>query len=123
MRVAPFASLELADLNQEKWARSTRSTIETYLQDAPDGKFYYRMVNTVLARDKNWVRWKMQSCPSIVQPALTTDEHAEATSSLRRHTADRRVKAKPMGAIQVDFLTESAGDATLALAELKDPAR
>jgi len=47
---------------QTEWALGIKNSIANYLQDGPDGKFYYRVVDTVLSRDKNWVRWKMDRC-------------------------------------------------------------
>ncbi|KAI5269479.1 nuclear matrix protein [Aureobasidium subglaciale] len=92
--------------NQEKWVNSTRSKIAGYLQEGPEGKFYYRMVDTVLSRDKNWVRWKLESCPPIVRDAVTPEEHTEAKSGARQATVNKRLKAKPIGAIDVTFLAE-----------------
>ncbi|KAF2444666.1 nuclear matrix protein [Karstenula rhodostoma CBS 690.94] len=56
----------LSDENTE-WALGIKTAIANYLQDGPDGKFYYRVVDTVLSRDKNWVRWKMDRCQSFTR--------------------------------------------------------
>lgn len=109
------------DTKQEKWVISTRSKIAGYLQEGPEGKFYYRMVDTVLSRDKNWVRWKLESCPPIVKDAVTPEENTEAKSGARQATANRRLKAKPMGAIDVTFLAEV--DNAKGLEALKDASR
>ncbi|KAJ4349710.1 uncharacterized protein N0V89_008327 [Didymosphaeria variabile] len=50
-----------------EWALGIKNSIANYLQDGPDGKFYYRVVDTVLSRDKNWVRWKMDRCQSFTR--------------------------------------------------------
>ncbi|KAH0285983.1 nuclear matrix protein [Aureobasidium namibiae CBS 147.97] len=105
----------------EKWVTSTRSKIAGYLQEGPEGKFYYRMVDTVLSRDKNWVRWKLESCPPIVKDAVTPEENAQAKSGARQATANRRLKAKQMGAIDVTFLAEV--DNAKGLEALKDASR
>ncbi|KAI4718645.1 nuclear matrix protein [Aureobasidium sp. EXF-10727] len=105
----------------EKWVVSTRSKIAGYLQEGPEGKFYYRMVDTVLSRDKNWVRWKLESCPPIVRDAVTPEENTEAKSGARQATVNRRLKAKPMGAIDVTFLAEV--DNAKGLEALKDASR
>ncbi|KAF2153803.1 hypothetical protein K461DRAFT_292513 [Myriangium duriaei CBS 260.36] len=110
-------------LSEEKkeWAQSIRSKITSYLQQGPDGSFYYRMVNTVLARDKNWIWWKIQRCPPIVAEAVKADEYLSAREGAIRATATRRMRAKPMGAMDLTFLSE-AGSAR-GLQSLKDPAR
>ncbi|KAK6003513.1 hypothetical protein QM012_009284 [Aureobasidium pullulans] len=113
-------SFTLSEEN-EKWVISTRSKIAGYLQEGPEGKFYYRMVDTVLSRDKNWVRWKLESCPPIVRDAVTPEENTEAKSGARQATVNRRLKAKPMGAIDVTFLAEV--DNAKGLEALKDASR
>ncbi|THY24031.1 nuclear matrix protein [Aureobasidium pullulans] len=107
--------------DNEKWVISTRSRIAGYLQEGPEGKFYYRMVDTVLSRDKNWVRWKLESCPQIVKEAVTPEENTEAKSGARQATVNKRLKAKPMGAIDVTFLAEV--DNAKGLEALKDASR
>lgn len=109
------------DTLQEKWVISTRSRIAGYLQEGPEGKFYYRMVDTVLSRDKNWVRWKLESCPQIVKEAVTPEENTEAKSGARQATVNKRLKAKPMGAIDVTFLAEV--DNAKGLEALKEASR
>lgn len=79
------------------------------------------MVDTVLSRDKNWVRWKLESCPSIVKDAVDPGDHSTAKSGARNATANRRMKSKPMGAIDVTFLSEA--DNAKGLERLKDPSR
>ena len=98
---------------------STRTKITNYLKKAPDGQFYTRMVDTVLSRDKNWVRWKMEKCPSIVADAIPAEDYLVAKSNARQATTNRRLKAKPMGAIDLTFLSEAGN----GLDRLKNPAR
>lgn len=106
---------------QREWVISTRSKITSYLQQGPDGNFYYRMVNTVISRDKNWVRWKIENCPTVVIDAVLSDHYAEARSSARQATTNRRIKAKPMGAIDLTFLSEA--DNAKGLERLRDSSR
>lgn len=109
-------------LNEEdtKWALSTRQTIKQSLQSTTDGRFYDRMVETVLARDKNWVRWKVESCPSIVRDAVSTEQELEARRGAKQHTRPRKIPEKPMGAMDWSFLVETDGG---GLEALKDPSR
>ncbi|KAH7046035.1 THO complex, subunit THOC1 [Macrophomina phaseolina] len=90
------------------WASRTRTAITTYLQLLPDGKFYYRMVDTVLSRDKNWVRWKMESCPPIAKPPVAPSEFQEAKQGAQRACANKRLKATPPGSLNLSFLSDAA---------------
>jgi THO complex subunit 1 len=47
------------------------------------------MVETVLSRDKNWARWKIDNCPSIAKPAVTPEEYAESKVSASKVTANK----------------------------------
>jgi THO complex subunit 1 len=78
------------------------------------------MVETVLARDKNWVRWKVESCPSIVRDAVSAEQELEARRGAKQHTRPRKIPEKPMGAMDWSFLAETDGG---GLEALKDPSR
>jgi THO complex subunit 1 len=78
------------------------------------------MVETVLARDKNWVRWKVESCPSIVRDAVSTEQELEARRGAKQHTRPRKIPEKPMGAMDWSFLVETDGG---GLEALKDQSR
>lgn len=101
-----------------QWATSTRATIATYLQqqgNGNEGKFYYRMVDTVLSRDKNWVRWKAENCTPISIPPVNVATHVEAQNNLKRIC---RVQPLPIpaGANNLAFLARSE-----SMEALKDP--
>jgi THO complex subunit 1 len=100
-------------LNEDdaKWATSTRVTITTYLGSTRDGREYCRMIETVLARDKNWIRWKMESCPSIVRPPVPTDLELAARKGVQDAARPRRVPDGSGGGLNLSFLDEEkAGD-------------
>ncbi|KAL1610448.1 hypothetical protein SLS60_002116 [Paraconiothyrium brasiliense] len=61
-----------------EWALGIKNSIANYLQDGPDGKFYYRVVDTVLSRDKNWVRWKMDRCQSFTRQKVPAKVYLES---------------------------------------------
>lgn len=109
-------------LNEDdtRWALATHHAIKQSLQSTTDGRFYDRMVETVLARDKNWVRWKVESCPSIVRDAVSTEEAIDARSGAKAHTRPRKIPPKPMGAMDWSFLVDNDGG---GLEALKDPSR
>ena len=109
-------------LNDEdtKWATSTRANIATYLQqqgNGTEGKFYYRMVDTVLSRDKNWVRWKAENCPPISIRPVNVVTHVDAQNSLKRICRVQSLPA-PAGAENLAFLARSE-----PMEALKDPDR
>ncbi|KAK9851215.1 hypothetical protein MYU51_010909 [Penicillium brevicompactum] len=96
-------------LNEEdtKWALNIRKRIEGYLQDGPGGKFYYRMVDTVLSRDKNWARWKAEGCPLIEKPAISSEEYTASRENAVKVYANKRLRPSPMGSLDLKFLSDS----------------
>lgn len=110
-----------------EWARATRKAITEYIQlhqysqGGQEGKHFWRMVETVLTRDKNWVRWKVESCPSIVRDPVSTEQEMQARKGAREATRPRRIPDKPMGAMDLSFLEDGGGGG--GLEALKAPAR
>ncbi|KAI5295926.1 hypothetical protein KEM52_006440 [Ascosphaera acerosa] len=104
-----------------KWAHKTKSAISSYLQSGPGGKFYYRMVDTVLTRDKNWIRWKAANCPPIESNAVSSQDYLETRTKATRTHAPKRLRAVPMGSLDFNFLAETSPDEALAIA--RDPQR
>ncbi|BDD54944.1 THO complex subunit 1 [Monascus purpureus] len=107
-------------LNDEdaKWATDMRKRIEEYLQQGIGGKFYYRMVDTVLSRDKNWVRWKAEGCPPIERPAVSVTEYLGARERATKIYANKRLRSSPAGALDLKFLLDDD-----SLKQLKEPVR
>jgi THO complex subunit 1 len=98
-----------------------KRSIAEYLKQGLEGAFFYRMVETVLSRDKNWARWKIDNCPSIAKPAVTPEEYAEAKVSANKVTANKRIRPNPLGSLDLKFLYE--GDGKGDLNRLKDSSR
>ncbi|KAJ5935613.1 hypothetical protein N7466_005160 [Penicillium verhagenii] len=96
----------LSEENAE-WVASMRKRIEDYLQQGPGGKFYYRMVDTVLTRDKNWVRWKAEGCPPIERPAISVPDYMKARDEARKTYVSKRLRPSPMGALDFKFLSDT----------------
>ncbi|KAK3049372.1 hypothetical protein LTR09_009291 [Extremus antarcticus] len=107
-------SFTLSD-DDSKWAITTRSNITNYLSASPEGRLFNRMVETVLARDKNWIRWKVESCPSIVKDPASTSSEMEARKGARDATKIRRVPERPTGSMNYSFLDEGSGGGLEAL--------
>ncbi|EEP77785.1 conserved hypothetical protein [Uncinocarpus reesii 1704] len=91
-----------------KWATQMKSSIAGYLQQGLDGKFYYRMVDTVLTRDKNWVRWKAEACPAIEKAPIQVQEYLDTQSGVMKLTTNKRLRATPLGSLDLKFLSEDA---------------
>lgn len=105
-----------------KWATAMKADISKYLlSTTPDGPFFLRLVETVLIRDKNWVRWKIENCPPIELPAVTPQEWAETMKSAKLQTTNKRIRREAMGSLSLDFLSDEQ-DAS-AVEKLKDPQR
>lgn len=98
-----------------------KKTIADYLRQGPDGPYFYRMVETVLARDKNWVRWKIEGCHAIKRDPVSPASFVEAKSNVQRMATSKRLRAVPMGSVSLDFLREQ--DEETAMDRLKEKER
>ena len=98
-----------------------RLDIANYLQQGPEGKFYYRMVDTVLLRDKNWVRWKAENCPPFQRPSMSPDDFVAARNGAQKACTNRRIRALPLGSLDLNFLSDV--ESLDGMEKFKDPAR
>ncbi|KAF4979392.1 hypothetical protein FZEAL_4395 [Fusarium zealandicum] len=96
-----------------KWVNEMKRTIADYLRQGADGPYFYRMVETVLARDKNWVRWKIEGCHPIKRDPVSPASFVEAKTNVQRMATSKRLRAVPMGSVSLDFLREEDGEAAL----------
>lgn len=96
-----------------KWTINIRKSIEGYLQQGPGGKFYYRMVDTVLSRDKNWARWKAEGCPLIERSAISSAEYTSAREHATKLYANKRLRSSPMGSLDLKFLSDREASANI----------
>ena len=108
-------------LLQAKWASNMKIEIATYLQQGAEGKFYYRMVDTVLSRDKNWVRWKAENCPPIQRASLSSEDFTSARNGAQKACTNKRLRATPLGSVDLNFLSD--GENLAGLEKLKDAER
>ncbi|KAH8895078.1 nuclear matrix protein [Thozetella sp. PMI_491] len=102
-----------------KWVSDMKEKISSYLKLGLEGPYFYRMVETVLSRDKHWVRWKVDNCPPISKDPVSAEEYHDSISSLQHKTINKRIKS--MGSLPLDFL--SSGDGTDAMEKFKAPDR
>lgn len=120
LSLTPKAKSRLADLTNKsvlygfvlgeedaKWVMDMRKRIEGYLREGPGGNFYYRMVDTVLSRDKNWARWKAEACPPIERPPVSVSDYLTARENATKIYANKRLRPSPMGALDLKFLSDS----------------
>ncbi|KAL2005947.1 hypothetical protein VTN00DRAFT_10440 [Thermoascus crustaceus] len=134
LSLTPKAKAKLADLTNKsvlysyvlseddaKWATQIRDAIADYLQQGVGGKFYYRMVDTVLSRDKNWVRWKAEGCPLIERPPVSVEDYLGARDTATKVYANKRLRPSPMGSLDLRFLSD--GENLASLERLKEPDR
>lgn len=81
-----------------------KATISDYLRRGYDGAYFFRTVETVLARDKNWVFWKMASCPPIQRDPVSAENFKEAMVTSQRMATNKRLRQSPIGTVSMDFL-------------------
>ncbi|PHH73406.1 hypothetical protein CDD82_5489 [Ophiocordyceps australis] len=91
-----------------KWATDMKASISGYLKRGFDGPYFYRTVETVLARDKNWVFWKMASCPPIQRDAVLSGIFNDCKGCIQRLATNKRLRTTPMGAVSMDFVRQDA---------------
>ncbi|KAL7941967.1 THO complex subunit 1 transcription elongation factor domain-containing protein [Trichoderma barbatum] len=93
-------------LNEEntKWATDMKRVISDYLKQGSDGPYFFRMVETVLARDKNWVFWKMASCPPIQRDPVSAASFVASKEAAQKMATNKRLRPNPLNAVSLDFL-------------------
>jgi THO complex subunit 1 len=79
------------------------------------------MVDTVLSRDKNWVRWKMENCQPFTRDRVATKDFLQAKSGAQKAVQTKK-PMKPMGIPStLKFLYNT--EAENGLAQLRQPDR
>ncbi|KAK3944239.1 THO complex subunit 1 transcription elongation factor-domain-containing protein [Diplogelasinospora grovesii] len=111
---------QLLSEDDTKWTMDMKKAIAEYLKLGTEGPYFYRMVETVLSRDKNWVRWKIENCPSIELPPLLPEIFQQARAVAGKAATNKRLRATPMGSLRLDFLSDDGDD---RLDEFKDRGR
>ncbi|KAF1947734.1 nuclear matrix protein [Clathrospora elynae] len=109
-----------------EWALGIKNAIANYLQEGPDGKFYYRMVDTVLSRDKNWVRWKMENCQPFTRDRVPTQDFLQAKSGAQRAVGQKKSSklSKPMGVpSSLNFLNNTEAENGLSQLRKRDSSK
>lgn len=71
------------------------------------------MVDTVLSRDKNWIRWKAEGCPLIERPAVSVKDYLDGRETATKTYASKRIRPSPMGSLDLKFLSDAENLASL----------
>ncbi|KAI0166060.1 THO complex subunit 1 transcription elongation factor-domain-containing protein [Xylariaceae sp. FL1272] len=100
-----------------KWAKAMKDKITNYIQADTDGFFFIRVVESVISRDKGWVRWKVENCTPIERPSVEPKEFIEARSNAKRLATSRRPKTG-MNSLSLSFMDTS--DSTTAMDSLRN---
>ncbi|KAI0447981.1 THO complex subunit 1 transcription elongation factor-domain-containing protein [Xylaria telfairii] len=118
-RSVVYADKNLSE-DDAKWAKGMKDRIMAYIQAESDGFFFFRVVESVISRDKGWVRWKVENCPPIERPSVSPDEFNDAKAGAKRLATSRRPKAG-MNSLSLAFMDEKENSQSLD--KLKDPAK
>jgi THO complex subunit 1 len=91
---------------QVEWVTQIKKSIGLALRDAPDGPAFNRVVETVISRDKNWLRWKDDNCPPISRNPVEGDIFQKAKATAQSEYALKYIRANPMDSLDWTFLNE-----------------
>ncbi|KAI1331310.1 THO complex subunit 1 transcription elongation factor-domain-containing protein [Xylariaceae sp. FL0255] len=114
-RSVVYADKNLGE-DDAKWAKGMKDRITNYIQQDTDGFFFFRVVESVISRDKGWVRWKVENCPPIERSSVSADVFIESRSNAKRLATSRRPKAG-MNSLPLTFMDEK--DSSQVMEELK----
>jgi len=78
-----------------------------------------RLINTVLAREQNWVHWKAEGCHNFDNAPLGADEFLDAKTNASIHCRVERPFPYTMGTPTLNRLWHDTGK-TLHLGDLED---
>lgn len=118
---AVMYSDQLLSEEDTKWAFGMKKTIADYIRQGTEGPYFFRMVETVLSRDKHWVRWKIENCLPIERPPVSPKEFNEAKVVAQKITTNKRLRPTPMGSLSLGFLSDGVEDS--AMQKLKSEER
>lgn len=70
-----------------------------------------RLINTVLTREQNWVRWKVESCQSFDMPPLAEADFEDAKRKAEKQCVPEAPFRYVMGTPTLSKLWQETGDA------------
>src|SRR3954454_920464 len=68
------------------------------------------MVDTVLSRDKNWVRWKMENCQPFTRDRVPTKDFLEAKSGAQQLCKGKIIPKGMVMRSNLGFLASTQGE-------------
>ncbi|KAF3939762.1 hypothetical protein ABW19_dt0209503 [Dactylella cylindrospora] len=109
----------------DKWVESAKKDIVGALnhKSGMDGLLFSRTVDSVLSREKNWVKWKADNCVSFEVPPVNVEETAASATTGGENSQIPRNVERGMGAPALSRVWfDSVSDAD-AMDSLKDTQR
>ena len=85
----------------------SKKAILLALREGQDGPAFARVVETVLLRDRNWVKWKEQNCPDISRMGISPKAFSDAAATAKASSSWKRLRDTPMGSLDLSFLSET----------------
>jgi len=100
VQTSPQSSANTCGAIKVKWAEDTKREISSalQLQKGMDGLLFSRTVESVLTREKNWVKWKANNCVSFERPAVNKEELSQSSSQINVSARAPRVSQQSLGA-------------------------
>lgn len=92
-----------------EWVTQTRVKVSAVLGHGRSGARFLTLVESVLARDQDWLRWKCSGCASYVLPPIEDSRVLAAPSKVVSLTAAKRQYPHPVGNATLSKLWASAG--------------
>lgn len=112
-----YSDQQLSEEDTE-WVTKTKKSVESHLKRGSlEASYFHRVVDTVLRRDKNWVRWKIENCPPIERPIVSAEDFVESRRTAGKLAATKRIRSTPMGSLSLEFLGD--GDEAVSMEQFK----
>ena len=97
---------------QELWALKTKAQISNSLSPDQPGRLFMRLINTILTREQNWVRWKAESCHPFDMPPLAESDFEDAKKKAIKQCTTEPPFRHIMGTPTLSRLWKDTGDST-----------
>ncbi|KAI5778894.1 THO complex, subunit THOC1 [Geopyxis carbonaria] len=106
----------------EEWVMKTKSQITSSLQPDQLGKLFVRLINTVIAREQNWVHWKAEGCHKFDMAPLEPAEIVATKNKASEHCKPPRPFPNTMGTPTLSKIWQDTGK-DLQIEDLMDEGR
>lgn len=110
---------------REKWIKDTTARIRSELRGSGPSRMendiFYKTINEVLAREKNWILWKAQLCQTFEKEPLNKEEYPKAREQRQRITKTPMPYRHKLGTATLTELWKT-GESN-SLEDLESPSR